>query len=93
MITLENQTLYQCEYCNKRLLSKNGAKIHEEQYCSQSPILKQKILDKKMNCKHEWYTSYSYIPGEAVMEPDYTYCIHCGITETELEKMERDSNV
>jgi hypothetical protein len=79
MITLKNQTIYKCEYCGKRLLSKNGAKLHEENYCWASPIPKQKEREKQENCNHDDIkTSYRYIPGEAVMEPDYNYCVECG---------------
>ncbi|EJR96873.1 MULTISPECIES: hypothetical protein [Bacillus] len=34
MKVLINQTLYQCDHCGKRLLTKHGVKVHEEQYCS-----------------------------------------------------------
>lgn len=88
MITLKGQTIYQCEYCNKRLLSRNGAKIHEEQYCWKSPIVKQKRIDEIKNCKHEMDTVWDYIPGEAVKEPQYDHCIKCGATEMEISKLE-----
>lgn len=79
MKTLENQTIYQCEYCNKRFLSKQGVKKHEEQYCYKSPVPKQKRQEKIMSCKHEWEETYSYIPGEAVMQPESYQCKHCGV--------------
>lgn len=88
MKILKNQTIYQCEYCGKRLLSKNGAKIHEEQYCSQSPIVKQKRNDQIKSCNHDMDTHWDYIPGEAVMEPQYDYCIKCGATSWEIAKIE-----
>lgn len=87
MKVLKNQTIYQCEYCGKRLLSQNGAKIHEEQYCWKSPIVKQNKLDEIMKCNHKWDTSYSYISGEAVMTPDYDYCIHCGVEKHKWHRM------
>lgn len=88
MKILENQTLYQCEYCNKRLLSKIGAKVHEEQYCKQSPIVKQKRIDEIIACVHEMDTHWDYIPGEAVKEPQYQYCINCFATDMEIERLE-----
>ncbi|MGY0692649.1 hypothetical protein ACW2QC_07620 [Virgibacillus sp. FSP13] len=87
MITLEKQTIYQCEYCGKRLLSKNGAKIHEEQYCNQSPMVKQKRDDVIKMCNHDMDTHWDYIPGEAVLEPQYSYCINCGADEMEIRKL------
>ncbi|OAK70066.1 hypothetical protein [Lederbergia galactosidilytica] len=91
MKTLKNQTIYQCEYCNKRLLSKNGARIHEEQYCWNSPIVKQKRIDVIRACKHEWDTVWDYIPGEAVKEPQYDQCIKCGVTEMEFRRIEESA--
>ncbi|WP_235712016.1 hypothetical protein [Bacillus mycoides] len=76
---LANQTLYQCDHCGKRLLTKHGAKVHEEQYCS--VVLEQKKKEKQAKCKHKNIdTHYGYIPGEAVMEPQYDYCVDCGKT-------------
>ena len=78
MKVLENQTLYQCEHCGKRLLSKKGAELHEKQYCRVVLDIKQAELQK--SCKHKCITThYSYIPGEAVMQPDYDYCTDCGL--------------
>jgi len=32
------------------------------------------------HCRHlETATFYDYIPGEAVMEPQYDYCVKCGV--------------
>jgi len=73
MIKLENQTLFQCSFCKKRLLTKRGCVLHEKLYCknNESPHV--------INCEHENIeTSYRYIPGEAVQEPDYNYCVDCG---------------
>ena len=88
MKVLENQTTYQCEYCEKRFITKQGAKNHEEQYCYLSPIPKQKKKEKILACDHKWETVWSYIPGEAVKEPDYDECIHCGTTPLQLKQLE-----
>ncbi len=79
MKTLKNQTGYQCEYCNKRLWSKGGAKLHEQEYCRHVGSPHQKnIAKKKRECAHKnTETQYSYIPGEAVMEPNHELCIDC----------------
>jgi len=74
---LTNQTLYQCDYCGKRLLSKNGAKVHEEQYCR--VVLEKKLKEQQANCTHE-KTAYSYrvmVGEDYVQEPDYLYCVEC----------------
>lgn len=47
MKVLTNQTLYQCDHCGKRLLTKHGAKVHEEQYCS--VVLERKKKKNKLN--------------------------------------------
>ncbi|MDY7044406.1 hypothetical protein RVS70_09330 [Virgibacillus sp. M23] len=93
MKILKEQTIYQCEYCGKRLLSKNGAKIHEEQYCNDSPIVKAERIKIVKSCNHEMETAWDYILGEAVMEPDYDYCIKCGVTEIEIREIEGESHV
>lgn len=70
MIVVPNQTVFKCEHCGRRLLTRSGAKKHEQEYCR---------VVRQANCKHENIdTKYSYIPGEAVMEPDYDYCLDCG---------------
>lgn len=79
MITLENQTLYQCEYCEKRFVTKSGVRRHERKYCYLSPIPKERREERVRYCNHQWETHYDYIPGEAAMEPQYQYCIHCGV--------------
>ena len=77
MKVLENQTLYQCEFCGKRLLSKKGASLHERQFCK--VVRDARKLEKQRVCKHEKIdTHYDYILGEAVMEPKYDYCVDCG---------------
>lgn len=81
MKILTNQTIYQCEYCGKRLLSKNGAKIHESTYCTDENSPNQiAILEKQQKCKHEnTYYRYCVMDGEDyVMEPDYEVCADCG---------------
>ena len=84
MEILENQTLYQCDYCNKRLLSKKGCVLHENEYCwkEKSPHQKRlanEIARKQRECSHENRdTVYTYIPGEAVQQPDHDECLDCG---------------
>lgn len=77
MQVLTNQTLYKCDMCGKRLLSKQGAKIHEKQYCK---VVREKQREElQAKCKHEkTNTHYDYIPGEAVMQPEHDYCVDCG---------------
>ncbi|GGN66365.1 hypothetical protein [Oceanobacillus indicireducens] len=88
MNILENQILYQCEYCKKSFITKQGAKNHEEKYCYLSPIPKRKWLEKVKSCEHEWETKLSPMAGEEhLLEPDYDYCIHCSVTEMELRKL------
>jgi len=69
-------------------LSKNGAKIHEQEYCRNSPIVKQKRIDEILNCNHEMETVWDYIPGEAVKEPQYDECIKCLASEMEIRRLE-----
>jgi hypothetical protein len=88
--TLENQTIYQCEYCRKRFLSKNGVKQHEEIYCYLSPIPKQKRLEKIKKCNHHFEMQYSHILGEVVMQPDHKECIHCGVWELEWIELKKE---
>ncbi|MET4562215.1 DNA-directed RNA polymerase subunit RPC12/RpoP [Lysinibacillus parviboronicapiens] len=79
MKVLENQTLYQCDYCGKRLLTKNGAKIHEEEYCKSSAQLIDKGFEILINCQHDWKTQWTPIPGEEhLSEPSHDVCIKCG---------------
>lgn len=80
MIKLTNQVIYKCSFCGRRMLSRNGAKIHEEKYCHyyESPH-KMRIKDIQNKCPHVGKeTIYAYIPGECVQEPDYEVCIACG---------------
>lgn len=91
MKVLTAQTVYQCEYCCKRLLSRNGAKIHEEQYCSKSPIVKAKRKQEILTCNHVWATSWRPIFGEEWRsEPDYDYCTECGVTEMDLGRLKEE---
>ena len=81
MKILKNQTIYQCSHCGKRLLSRNGCKIHENKYCTHwdSPNMAN-LRKKQAECPHEnTDTEYTYIPGEAVKEPHHDYCIDCGL--------------
>ena len=80
MEIIKNQTLYKCSYCGKRLLTKKGAKIHEERYCrhEDSPH-EQAEKRKREECTHEnTHEVWSYMAGEAVMEPDHLECLDCG---------------
>jgi len=79
MNILINQTLYQCSYCGKRLLSVKGCKLHENSYCTNpaSPHAKA-IIEKQETCPHNNVEEvWSYIPGEAVKQPDHDVCIDC----------------
>lgn len=88
MVTLKNQTIYQCEYCNKRFITKQGAKTHEEQYCFKSPIVRKKRIDEIDNCNHQFETVYSAMPGEPhLQQPDHDECIHCGVWESLWRQM------
>ena len=80
MKTLENVTVYQCEFCDKRFLTKNGAKKHEERYCYLSPIKAKREADLMNNCNHEWAVAYETMVGETyAQEPSHEYCIECGM--------------
>ena len=53
--------------------------MHENAFCSaaNSPH-KVSILEKQNNCNHTKTEMVGrYIPGEAVMEPDYDLCLNC----------------
>lgn len=80
MIILENQKLYQCSYCKKRLLTKRGCRLHETKYCSNPDSEYQQGIGRwKAECPHErTELMWSYIPGEAVKEPSHTECVRCG---------------
>lgn len=47
MKTKESVTVYQCDYCSKKLFRKN-AMIHHEQWCNSNP----KNMAKCMGCDH-----------------------------------------
>jgi hypothetical protein len=74
MEILKNQTLYQCSFCSKRLLTKAGAILHENDYC------KNENSPHVENCKHEHVeTAWVLISGEDnAHEPDYDFCVECG---------------
>ena len=79
MEILKDQVLYKCSYCGKRLLSRNGCKIHETKYCwHQDSPNKIKRIERRKLCTHEFREVWSYIPGEAVMQPDHLECELCG---------------
>jgi len=80
MITIKNQTIYQCEYCNRRMLSRNGAKLHEDKYCWHEDSPHQKgIIETQANCDHpQTERVYRTMPGEShLLEPDYQVCTSC----------------
>ena len=74
MKQITNQTIYQCEYCNKRFVTKSGCKRHEKNNCrnENNPRIK--------NCTHDKIeTKYTSMIGEPWnYEPDYDYCVDCG---------------
>ena len=91
MKTLVDQTLYQCEYCQKRFITKQGAKRHEETHCYLSPIPKAKKLEKIKACKHDFHMQYTPMLGEShLLEPDGEECIKCGVTEMEWKKIKEE---
>jgi hypothetical protein len=81
MKELKNQTVYKCEYCNKRLMTKWGAKVHENMYCKddQSPHMKA-VHKQQSECEHTDYTTiWESIPGQAEKEPRCDICNDCGL--------------
>lgn len=85
---LTNQTLFQCEYCEKRLLTKHGAELHETSYCKESPVVQAYDMKEKLECDHTRHTVYGLISGEDyVQEPLFDRCIECGVTEMELDEI------
>ncbi len=80
MIKLENQTLYKCSYCSKRLLTKRGCKVHETIWCNNPLSPAQMVVaEKQAACQHSNVDEiWSYIPGEAVKQPDHDQCLDCG---------------
>lgn len=87
MKVLKNQTLYQCDYCGKRLLSPHGAKLHEENYCIQSPLLANKGYEILTRCSHDWRTVYEPIPGEThLRQPSHDECTKCGAASYLVKK-------
>ncbi|WLP59888.1 hypothetical protein [Bacillus pumilus] len=86
---LENQTLYQCELCGKRLLTPHGAKLHETKYCS--VVRQREKRERQKSCAHKHMEmSYCRVPGEEhLLEPDYSYCVDCGMTEMDIRKQKK----
>ena len=82
MKVLTNQTLYQCEYCSKRLLTKKGVELHETTYCKNdgSPCMTA-IKKVQETCEHKnlqavWRT----MAGQGgAKEPDYDFCLDCNL--------------
>ena len=81
MKILENQTLYQCEYCRKRLLTKAGANLHENEYCSNDKSPRgQKVKAQQDNCEHKnTETVLVYLDGDSMPVPDYDICTDCNL--------------
>ncbi|HEB32967.1 MAG TPA: hypothetical protein ENI15_19150 [Spirochaetes bacterium] len=79
MKILKNQTLYKCSYCGRRKLTKRGCLQHEDRYCSNELSPHQMGIKKwQSECPHKnTETVYSYIPGEAVQQPDHDVCLDC----------------
>ena len=79
-IKLTNQTVYKCEHCGRRMLTKQGCEIHEQQYCkSESSPHMQAIRRRQTECKHpNQYETWEYEPGEAIPFPDRMVCPDCG---------------
>jgi hypothetical protein len=91
MRTLTEQIIYQCEFCDKRFITKQGAKLHEHDYCYKSPIKKEKRRKEILACQHDWTTSWAPIFGEEhLKEPDYDYCFKCGVTDTDWRQIEKE---
>lgn len=76
MIKVANQTIYKCEHCGRRYLSRSGVKKHEPE-CRKNP---ESPRNPEV-CQHEEVlTSWTPIFGEEHrMEPDYDYCTNCGM--------------
>ena len=87
MKQLTNQTTFQCEYCNKRFLTKKGARLHEEKYCRLSPIPKVRKEKEILACNHDFQIEYTYITGEAIQEPSCDKCTKCGVERNEFKRM------
>jgi hypothetical protein len=70
----ENVTIYRCDFCNRRFLSKSGCKSHEEKYC------KNENNPRIKNCEHKNVdTIWQPICGEEFrQEPAYDQCADCG---------------
>lgn len=86
MLVIENQTIYQCEYCLKRIVTKSGAKRHEEKYCPHPASLNQKaIVKRQAECSHlleARETACMPMPDEThLMQPSHTFCTLCGVGE------------
>lgn len=80
MKIIKNQTIYQCSYCGRRLLTKTGCKLHETQYCQHAESPNQKrLIALRTTCGHsEYSTVYRYMGDGTRQEPDYDVCLNCG---------------
>lgn len=59
MKTLENKTVYRCDFCSKKLFVKS-AMVKHETYCSHNPVNHKACT----LCKHISKTTYEYSPGD-----------------------------
>jgi len=75
--SVEIKRAYQCSYCDKQYVNYKSAWGHEHRYCksTESPHIK--------NCDHEYTTQYVDM-GAGISEPDYGFCIKCGVTEMDF---------
>ena len=85
-----------CDFCHRRIRKgevyydsvtlckvddRNDLLKYVVRYCAQCESKRKRRAERLENCTHRLTaTHYRYIPGEAVMEPDYDYCIICGKT-------------
>jgi hypothetical protein len=81
MKILKNQTLYQCESCGKRLLTKRGALLHENEYCyhpgSPASIA---VTDKQEACDHPKESVFTvWVWDDDIQVPDCDQCGVCGL--------------
>lgn len=86
----ESATIYRCQYCNNRYLTKQGRNAHETKYCYKSPVPAERRRQEILKCSHNFQTVYSYIPGEAIKEPSHDECLRCGATRGEAERIEKE---
>ena len=76
MVILKNQTVYKCEHCGRRFLSRSGIKKHEPE-CRKNPQSPR----NPENCQHEQTTTVwdeSFVGDAYLPEPAYDLCLNCG---------------